>query len=262
MEQDESDAAQRVHPQGSVPARDREEVSASARVLGRARRGQGGEGLAAAQLHHLSLGLALDRPNAPKSAWAHFEETGRIEWITDLAEIPGKYGVTNVYGDLGQLFAWTTTANLLLGAAVMGTLVKGLGADHVVWGTDAGCGPARLSGRSEALRRLEIPEDMQKKYGYKPLGPADGSVKNANFGGNNARLYHFKPKMQPRWRPTGSVRSRRLTTATAAIAATCISVTSTSRPRDGRKAARRRTPARLSRNASPASRGSACGGQV
>jgi hypothetical protein len=41
----------------------------------------------------------------------------------------------------------------------------------------------------EGLRRLEIPEDMQKKYGYAPLGAADGPVKTAIFGGNNARLY-------------------------------------------------------------------------
>ena len=46
----------------------------------------------------------------------------------------------------------------------------------------------------EGLRRLEIPEDMQKKYGYAPLGPADGPVKSAIFGGNNARLYGIEPK--------------------------------------------------------------------
>jgi hypothetical protein len=48
----------------------------------------------------------------------------------------------------------------------------------------------------EALRRLEIPEDMQKKYGYAPLGTADGPVKSAIFGGNNARLYKVSPKQQ------------------------------------------------------------------
>jgi hypothetical protein len=48
----------------------------------------------------------------------------------------------------------------------------------------------------EALRRLEIPEDMQKKYGYKPLGAENGEVKNAIFGGNNARIYKFSPKQQ------------------------------------------------------------------
>jgi uncharacterized protein len=134
-------------------------------------------------------------PNAPKAAWEHFEKTGRIEWITDLAEIPAKYGVNNVYGDLGQLFAWTTTANPRLGAAVMGTLVKGLGADHVVWGTDA-VWTGAPQWQIEALRRLEIPEDMQKKYGYRPLGAADGPVKSAIFGGNNARLYRVSPKQQ------------------------------------------------------------------
>ena len=45
------------------------------------------------------------------------------------------------------------------------------------------------------MRRLEIPEDMQKKHGFKPLGPADGPVKKAIFGGNTARLYNLKPKI-------------------------------------------------------------------
>ena len=43
----------------------------------------------------------------------------------------------------------------------------------------------------EGLRRLEIPEDMQKKYGLAPLGPANGPVKAAIFAGNSARLYNF-----------------------------------------------------------------------
>lgn len=48
----------------------------------------------------------------------------------------------------------------------------------------------------EALRRLEIPEDMRKKSGYAPLGAADGPVKNAILGGNNARIYKLTPKQQ------------------------------------------------------------------
>jgi hypothetical protein len=57
--------------------------------------------------------------------------------VTDLAEVPAKYGVRNVYGDLGQIFAQSTVAEPHLCAAMLGQLVKGLGADHVVWGTDA-----------------------------------------------------------------------------------------------------------------------------
>jgi uncharacterized protein len=41
------------------------------------------------------------------------------------------------------------------------------------------------------LRRLEIPEEMQQKYGFAPLGAADGPVKRAIFGENSARLYGF-----------------------------------------------------------------------
>lgn len=58
-----------------------------------------------------------------------------------------------------------------LNAAMMGRLVKGLEADHVVWGTDV-VWTGAPQWQIEVLRRLEIPEDMQKKYGFAPLGAA------------------------------------------------------------------------------------------
>ena len=125
-----------------------------------------------------------------EDAWAQFEKTGRIEWVTDLAEIPAKFGVKNVYGDLGQIFAQSTVADPRVCAAMMGQLVGGLGADHVVWGSDA-IWTGSPQWQIEALRRLEIPEDMQKKYGLKPLGPADGPVKRMILGENNAKLYKY-----------------------------------------------------------------------
>lgn len=70
-----------------------------------------------------------------------------------------------------------------------------MGADHVVWGTDA-LWTGSPQWQIEALRRMEIPEEIQKKYGLKPMGPADGPVKTAILGQNNARLYGFSPKMQ------------------------------------------------------------------
>src|SRR5262244_994596 len=127
------------------------------------------------------------------NGWEQFEKTGRVDWVSDLAEVPAKYGVKNVYGDLGQIFAQSTVAEPRLCAAMMGMLVKGLGADRVVWGTDA-IWTGAPQWQIEALRRLEIPEDMQKKYGWAPLGPADGPVKRAIFGENSARLYKYDPK--------------------------------------------------------------------
>jgi predicted TIM-barrel fold metal-dependent hydrolase len=119
-----------------------------------------------------------------------FNRTGRIEWTSDLAEIPAKYGVSNVYGDLGQIFAQTTVVQPRLAAALMGTLVKGLGADHVVWGTDA-VWTGSPQWQIEAMRRLEIPEDMQRQHGFAPLGAADGPVKTAIFSGNSVKMYRY-----------------------------------------------------------------------
>jgi predicted TIM-barrel fold metal-dependent hydrolase len=127
---------------------------------------------------------------AQKDGWTQFEQTGRVDWVTDLSEIPAKYGVRNVYGDLGQIFAQSTVAEPRLCAAMLGQLVKGLGADHVVWGTDA-IWTGAPQWQIEALRRLEIPEDMQRQHGFAPLGPADGPVKRAIFGENSAALYKY-----------------------------------------------------------------------
>jgi len=128
----------------------------------------------------------------PAVALAEFERTGRIAWTSDLADIPAQYGVTNVYGDVGQLFATTLVAQPRVCAALMGALIKGLGADHVCWGTDA-LWTGAPQWQIEGLRRLEIPEDLQKKFGFAELGVADGPVKTAIFGGNNARLYGIQP---------------------------------------------------------------------
>jgi hypothetical protein len=118
-----------------------------------------------------------------------------VEWVTDLSEIPAKYGVTNVYADVGQLFAQSTLADPRVSAVMLGQLIKGMGADHICWGTDA-IWTGSPQWQIEALRRLEIPEDLQKKYALQPIGPAEGPIKTAIFGGNNARLYDFHPQQR------------------------------------------------------------------
>lgn len=128
----------------------------------------------------------------PEDAMAEFDRTGRIDWVSDLAEIPARHGVGNVYADLGQVFAMTAVSQPRLAAAILGQLIKGLGADKVVWGTDA-VWTGSPQWQIEGLRRLEIPEDMREKYGFAPLGTAQGSVKSAILGGNSARLYRYDP---------------------------------------------------------------------
>jgi len=119
-----------------------------------------------------------------------FNATGRLAWTTDLAEIPEKLGVTNVYADVGATFAWTCVGQPKLAAAIMGTLIKGLGSDHVIWGTDS-IWTGSPQWQIEALRRLEIPDDMQKQHGFAPLGAADGPIKSAILGQNGARIFGY-----------------------------------------------------------------------
>ena len=44
------------------------------------------------------------------------------------------------------------------------------------------------------MRRLEIPEDMQKKYGFAALGGPNSATKQMIFGTNAARLYRINLK--------------------------------------------------------------------
>jgi predicted TIM-barrel fold metal-dependent hydrolase len=141
-------------------------------------------------IYHSALRMFLESPAATV---AEFEQTGRIKWATELAEIPAKFGVSNVYGEIGTSFAACAVANPNLAAALLGTLVRGLGADRVLWGTDS-VWYGSPQWQIEAMRRLEIPEAMRKKHGFAPLGAADGLVKTAIFSANAARLYGIETR--------------------------------------------------------------------
>jgi predicted TIM-barrel fold metal-dependent hydrolase len=108
--------------------------------------------------------------------------------VSDLADVRAKHGVTNVYAELGTSFASSVVTHPRHCAAMLGILLKGLGADHVLWGTDS-VWYGSPQWQIEAFRRIEIPEEMQKKYGFPALGPADGATKRAILGENAARLY-------------------------------------------------------------------------
>src|SRR5438094_2690785 len=130
---------------------------------------------------------------SPDASMAEFDKTGRIQWATDLAEIPSKYGVRNVYGEIGTAFATCAVSNPRFAAAFIGTLVRGLGPDRVLWGTDS-VWYGSPQWQIEAMRRLEIPEEMRKAHKFAALGPTDGKVKTAIFSGNASRLYNINPK--------------------------------------------------------------------
>ncbi|GAB7026305.1 amidohydrolase family protein [Geotalea toluenoxydans] len=123
-----------------------------------------------------------------------FERSGYIPWVSDLARMPRKHGIGNLYAELGSVFALTAVSNPRYCAGILGTLIKGFGHERVLWGTDS-IWYGSPQWQIEAFRRMEIPEDLQRKFGFEPLGPADGVVKRAILGGNAARLYGIKTPM-------------------------------------------------------------------
>lgn len=138
--------------------------------------------------------------SSPDPVLAEFDKTGQIDWVTQLAEVPAKFGVSNVFAELGTTFGSCAVTHPKLAAAVLGTLIKGMGADHVVWGTDS-VWYGSPQWQIEAFRRIEIPPAMQKAHGYAALGAADGKLKSAILAGNAAGLFNLHKEMaeQP-WR--------------------------------------------------------------
>jgi predicted TIM-barrel fold metal-dependent hydrolase len=124
---------------------------------------------------------------------ARYEKTGELRWVSDLARIPEKYGVKNVYADLGTSFASVAVTSPRIASAMLGMLIKGLGYDHVFWGTDA-VWQGTPQWQIEAFRRLEIPDDLQRRFGYAPMGEPDGLVKSSILGLNAARHYRIPVK--------------------------------------------------------------------
>jgi predicted TIM-barrel fold metal-dependent hydrolase len=136
---------------------------------------------------------AAYRNAPPNQAAALFEATGRMEWLSDLAEIPARYNVRNVYADVGAVFGGVVIGHPRLAAGMIGTLVQGLGLDRVLWGTDS-VWYGSPQWQIEALRRLTMPEDLIRRYGLPDLGEPEGRIKNAILGLNGARIFGVEPR--------------------------------------------------------------------
>jgi uncharacterized protein len=70
-------------------------------------------------------------------------------------------------------------------AVLIGNLLDGFGADHILWGTDTPViGPPHW--QIEAFQTLAIPEELAAQHGYLRRTP---EVKNKIFGENAARIF-------------------------------------------------------------------------
>src|SRR6267378_165634 len=101
----------------------------------------------------------------------------------------------NVYAEIGTTFASTVITFPTVCAHILGQLLKFMGEDRIVFGSDA-VWYGSPQWQIEALWRFQIPEAMRRRYGYPELTPR---VKRKILGLNSARLYDL---------PVGTVGSR------------------------------------------------------
>jgi predicted TIM-barrel fold metal-dependent hydrolase len=98
---------------------------------------------------------------------------------------------SNVYAELGS--AWSNVARDPNSSQhMMGKLLKYVGEDNVVWGTDAIItgGP---QWQIEAFRAFQITEEYQEQFGYPPM---TDEIKRKIFGLNAARIFRIDPEME------------------------------------------------------------------
>jgi hypothetical protein len=96
----------------------------------------------------------------------------------------------NVYAELGSVWFVATIFGAEAQAHLIGKLVKHLGENNVVWGSECtwfGSPQTQI----ETFRSLTIPEQMQQEHGYPAL---TAELKAKILGGNAARLYGIDPE--------------------------------------------------------------------
>jgi hypothetical protein len=106
-----------------------------------------------------------------------------ISWTTEMAVLAAPH--KNVYAEIGTTFASTVITFPTVCAHILGQLLKFMGEDRVVFGSDA-VWYGSPQWQIEALWRFQIPEDLCRRYGYPRLTP---SIKRKILGLNSARLY-------------------------------------------------------------------------
>ncbi|MGH2838287.1 MAG: amidohydrolase family protein [Thermoleophilaceae bacterium] len=98
----------------------------------------------------------------------------------------------NVYAELGSTW-WTVMRDPTQAAHVLGKLLKYVGEDNVLWGTDCIFYGAPQD-QIQAFRSFEISEAFQERYGYPKLTK---EIKEKVLGLNGARVYGVDPKTVP-----------------------------------------------------------------
>ena len=118
-------------------------------------------------------------------------KTSYIPWVSDICSWKKTNPqVSNIYMEMGSTFAMMVSSSPLLAAYVVGMIIDAFGPDHVLWGTDS-IWWGSPQWQIEAFRRLEMPDQLMKRFGWKPL---TDDVKRRIFGLNAASVYRVDPE--------------------------------------------------------------------
>lgn len=113
-----------------------------------------------------------------------------IKWTTEYALLVRPY--RNTYAELGTTWASSVVTFPTVAAHLMGQLMKFMGTDRIVFGSDS-VWYGSPQWQIDAMWRFQIPEDLRKKYGYPELTE---DAKRKILGLNSAKLYGVNPKDQ------------------------------------------------------------------
>ena len=135
-----------------------------------------------------------------------FRKTSYIPWVSDICSWKKKNPqVSNIYMEMGSTFAMMVSSSPLLAAYVVGMIIDAFGPDHVLWGTDS-IWWGSPQWQIEAFRRLEMPDQLMKRFGWKPLSD---DVKRRIFGLNAASVYRVDPEAKRNSMPSDYIEKLR-----------------------------------------------------
>ncbi len=109
-----------------------------------------------------------------------------ISWTTEYAILVAPF--KNTYAEIGTTWASSVVTFPTVAAHIMGQLMKFLGPDRIVFGSDS-VWYGSPQWQIDALWRFQIPEELRKKYGYPEL---TDDAKRKILGLNSAKLHGIK----------------------------------------------------------------------
>ncbi len=110
-----------------------------------------------------------------------------IKWTTEYAQLVAPF--SNCYAEIGTTWGSSVVTYPTVAAHIMGQLMRYLGEDRIVFGSDS-VWYGSPQWQIDALWRFQIPDEMRQAYGYPELTDA---AKRKILGLNSARLYGITP---------------------------------------------------------------------